>query len=84
MAIIHKFDQAGGFAAGDTETGLISYAFPNSPYAVEAKLNATKVAAEMMSLEDPLDSFPAWSRDRLAAQNARMMAWLQSNSTTRP
>lgn len=78
MAIIHKFDQSGGFAAGDTDTGLTSFAYPSSTHATDAKRNADKVAAEMMANEKPLDFFPVYLREGFAAQHARMLAWLQA------
>lgn len=51
MAIKFRFAQGGAFVAGDTETGLTSYAYPSSTYAEQAARSdkwAAKIAAKMV------------------------------------
>lgn len=54
MTIKFKILPDGGFVAGDTESGLTSYAYPSSPYAISARKNPAKVAATMIRGEGAL------------------------------
>lgn len=49
MTIYYAHDADGAFIAGDTETGLTSYAYPTSPHAVDARTRAELVARAMLS-----------------------------------
>lgn len=52
--IFWHMDDHGGFTAGDTETGLTSYAYPSSPNAGEARRNPASVARRMLAVEPGL------------------------------
>ncbi len=45
--ILYELDEEGGFTVFDERTGLSSYAYPTSPYAIAAKTKPAAVAAEM-------------------------------------
>jgi hypothetical protein len=47
--ILYRILPDGGFVAGDTDTRRTAYAYPKSGLAFRAKLQAAKVAAEMVS-----------------------------------
>jgi hypothetical protein len=49
--IVYKLDERGGFTAGDTETGITSYAYPSSVWAVTARSKPMKAAQLMISME---------------------------------
>ena len=42
MTILYKICEDGAFVAGDTESGLTSYAYPTSTHADDARRNARK------------------------------------------
>ena len=54
MTQIYLFDQDCGFVAGDTETGMTSYAHPDSLFAGQATRKPGKAAAEMLAATPPL------------------------------
>ena len=51
MTVQFKLLADGGFVAGDSESGMTSYAYPSSPHAVAAKKHAELVAEEMLASE---------------------------------
>jgi hypothetical protein len=51
--IHHGFVQDGGFAAGDSISGVTSYAYPSSFYAQHARRKPGAVAAAMLANENP-------------------------------
>ncbi|NUB25743.1 hypothetical protein [Azospirillum brasilense] len=71
MAILFMRTPEGGFLAGDTETGLTSYAFPTSTHATRARKHPAKIAAEMMASET------ASSRSAVPGAAARDAQWLE-------
>ncbi|UKJ74527.1 hypothetical protein [Azospirillum brasilense] len=71
MAILFMHTPEGGFLAGDTETGLTSYAYPTSTHATRARNHPGKVAAEMMTSET------ASSRRAVPDAAARDAKWLE-------
>ncbi|MCW2242223.1 hypothetical protein [Azospirillum canadense] len=80
MTILYMHTPEGGFLAGDTETGLTSYAYPTSSDATKAKRNPAKVAAEMMANET------ASSRRAVpdaAARDAEWMGRLREHNATK-
>jgi uncharacterized protein (DUF608 family) len=52
--IVFKILPDGGFVAGDTATGVTSYAYPSSIYATAARKKPAKVAADMIQGESSL------------------------------
>ena len=51
MTVVYKLLKNGGFVAGDAESGVTSYAYPTSPYALTAKKHPKAVAEEMLEFE---------------------------------
>jgi len=51
MEIKFETDAQGGFACGDTASGVTSYAYPTSTYATEAKRKPFATAIVMLTLE---------------------------------
>jgi hypothetical protein len=54
MTIMYKILPDGSFVAGDSESGLTSYAYPSSEYATKARRNPTEVASAMIKSEGVL------------------------------
>lgn len=48
MTIYYAHDAQGAFIAGDTITGLTSYAYPFSPHAYDARTGAELIARVML------------------------------------
>lgn len=77
MTILHMHTTDGAFIAGDSETGLTSYAYPSSEFAEKARRTPTKVAAEMMESES------GWARKvapGAVQRDAERMALLLSHA----
>jgi hypothetical protein len=49
--IVYRFTPDGGFVAGDTESRLTAYAYPDSTCATQAKRNPPLIARHMISQE---------------------------------
>lgn len=71
MTIIHKFDAAGGFTAGDTVTGNTCYAYPTSTHAVTARRRELTVARVMMEQENAFRASTLIAREDYDYRNWR-------------
>lgn len=73
----------GAFVAGDTRTGVTSYAYPTSPHAREARHRPAIVAARMVAEEMDRSRIPEANgqRDQAIRRDTRLMAELQSKGS---
>ena len=80
MTIIHKFDDKGGFIAGDLASGRATYAYPTSTHAARAKRTPEIIANAMMQNANAFaDSFVNGASplpEFVTAYYARLMAEL--------
>lgn len=70
--IVYMRETDGGFLCGDTSTGRTAYAYPMSTNANRARVNAMRVAGEMMRKENAFTRFGAVLEDGLVQDRYRM------------
>lgn len=78
MTILYKVCEDGAFVAGDTESGLTSYAYPTSTHADDARRNARKPAyLERLARDMLKDQRHAAGRAEYDARNIERLDILQ-------
>jgi hypothetical protein len=73
MTILSKFDEQGGFLAGDTETGRTAYAHPSSSWANFAHRSRPGFVARRMMVHENACSYIWRDAEYFAAKDRKRM-----------